>query len=220
MTARRPVSTNDLVFSAYVDSSDFVFPHVLGLYVPPGSRIADVTYGKGVFWKRVDTESYDFLATDLKTGTDCRALPYEDASLDAVVFDPPYMHDPIRAHEEHQRFELYYANNEATIAKGHQGVLDLYFAGAREALRALRPKGIYIVKCQDEVYSNRQRLTHVEIINELEELGFEPEDLFVIVRTQRPGVSRLMHQVHARKNHSYFLVFRKRRDLSRVLPPG
>ena len=73
----------------------------------------------------------------------------------------------------------------------------------------LRPKGIYIVKCQDEVCANRQRLTHVEIINFVEKIGFITEDLFVVVRRNNPGMSRVLKQVHARKNHSYFLVFWK-----------
>ena len=66
-----------------------------------------------------------------------------------------------------------------------------------------------IVKCQDEVSANRQRLTHVEIINEYESIGFYTKDLFVLVRTNRPGISRLKKQSHARKNHSYFVVFVK-----------
>ncbi len=45
------------------------------------------------------------------------------------------------------------------------------------------------------------------------------EDLFVVVRKNKPGVSRILRQVHARKNHSYFLVFRKAlRCLARRLP--
>ena len=43
-------------------------------------------------------------------------------------------------------------------------------------------------------------------------MGFVAEDLFVVVRNNRPGVSRAVKQVHARKNHSYFLVFWKRRS--------
>ena len=35
------------------------------------------------------------------------------------------------------------------------------------------------------------------------------EDLFVMIRNNRPSISTLKKQVHARKNHSYFLVFRK-----------
>ena len=77
------------------------------------------------------------------------------------------------------------------------------------AWRVLRPGGIYIVKCQDEVCANIQRFTHIEIINELTGYGFIAEDLFVVVRKGKPGVSRMLRQAHARKNHSYFLVFLK-----------
>jgi hypothetical protein len=60
-------------------------------------------------------------------------------------------------------------------------VLDLYFRASKEAHRVLRDGGILIVKCQDEVSANKQRLTHVEIINELNRLGFYAKDLFVVV---------------------------------------
>jgi hypothetical protein len=32
-----------------------LFPLILKMYIPSGAIIADVTYGKGVFWKNVDT---------------------------------------------------------------------------------------------------------------------------------------------------------------------
>jgi hypothetical protein len=40
-------------------------------------------------------------------------------------------------------------------------------------------------------------------------MGFYAKDLFVVVRQNRPGVSRILRQEHARKNHSYFIVFVK-----------
>lgn len=205
------VATNDLVFSAYTGTNDDVFPHVLSLYVAPGSTVADVTFGKGVFWRQVPATAYELLATDLATGTDCRELPHAGSSIDCVVFDPPYMHTPGgTAHVGHQNYEGYYRNNKASSEKKyHEAVLDLYFSAAREAFRVLRAGGVYIVKCQDEVCANRQRLTHVEIINELTTYGFVVEDLFVLVRNGRPGVSRILTQAHARKNHSYFIVFVK-----------
>ncbi len=205
--------TNELVFSAYQGTNEDVFPHILSLYVQRGSTVADVTYGKGVFWKRIPADAYQLLATDLKTGTDCRQLPYGDLSIDCLVFDPPYMHTPGgTAHVNHQNYEDYYQNNAATNGsekKYHEAVLDLYFRAAHEARRVLRAEGVYIVKCMDEVCANQQRLTHVEIIAELTHNGFVVEDLFVLLRTNRPGVSRVIRQVHARKNHSYFIVFRK-----------
>ena len=207
------VATNQLIFTAYQGTNEDVFPQVLSLYVSPGSTVADVTYGMGVFWKGVPPARYRLLATDLKNGVDSRNLPYEDGSIDCVVFDPPYMHTPGgTAHVNHQNYEGYYQNNAAVNGsdkKYHEAVLDLYFKAAREAHRVLKNEGIYIVKCGDEVCANQQRLTHVELINELSENGFIVEDLFVLLRNNRPGVSRIIRQVHARKNHSYFLVFRK-----------
>ena len=218
MAGRRQVQnggpTNDLVVSAYVDTNADVFPHILNLYVPGGQTVADVTFGLGVFWRNVPPGRYNLLSTDIADGTDCRDLPYDDASIDCVVLDPPYMHSPGgTAHTSQLAFEEHYRNNGTgnnTGKKYHEAVLDLYLDAGREAFRVLRERGVLIVKCQDEVCSNRQRFTHIEIVQAYEKLGFVAEDLFVVLRRNRPGVSSAVRQVHARKNHSYFLVFWKR----------
>ena len=216
-------ATNDLVFSASTDGNDGVFPRILDLYVTSGSVVADVTFGKGVFWRRVPGDKYKVLATDIQNGIDCRKLPYDDGEIDCVVFDPPYMHSPGgTAHDVHTPFEEHYRNNgtgNRTSSKYHEAVLDLYRDGGREAHRILRERGVLIVKCQDEVCSNRQRFTHVEIMQAYEKIGFIPEDLFVVMRNNRPGVSRAVQQVHARKNHSYFLVFWKQDGTRRRWEP-
>jgi tRNA G10 N-methylase Trm11 len=212
------VATSDVIVSAYQSGNADVFPNILKLHVSPGSVIADVTWGKGVFWQKVNRARYTVHATDLQTGVDCRNLPYDSSSLDCVVLDPPYMEGLFRKDTEHlagagthRTFREHYSNGEATNGgpKWHDAVLDLYFKAGREALRVLRPNGVLIVKCQDEVSANRQRLSHVEIINEYESMGYYTKDLFVVMRTNQPGVSRLKKQVHARKNHSYFIVFVK-----------
>jgi hypothetical protein len=102
-------------------------------------------------------------------------------------------------------------NNHEGTAKWHGAITDMYFRAGAEAYRVLRKGGVLITKCQDEVSAGKQWLTHIEIINEYERLGFYTKDLFVVVRQNKPGVSRLKQQVHARKNHSYFLVFVKQR---------
>ena len=212
-TVKNGTPTNDLVLSAYTEPNERVFPKILSLYVTPGSVVADVTYGKGVFWKHVPQEAYRLLATDLTDGVDCRDLPYEDGKIDCLVFDPPYMHSPGgTAHSGHQPYEDYYRNNRTgnlTGSKYHEAVVELYVDAGKEAVRVLRDRGVMIVKCQDEVCSNRQRFTHVEIMREYEAMGLVAEDLFVVARRNHPGVSRAVRQVHARKNHSYFLVFWK-----------
>ena len=220
---RNGAATNDLVRSAYVEGNEHVFPRILDLYVKPASVVADVTYGKGVFWRNVEPGRYDLRATDLLDGVDCRNLPYRDGEIDCVVLDPPYMHSPGgTAHSTHRPFEEHYRNNESgnqTGSKYHEAVLDLYRGAGVEANRVLRNRGVFIVKCQDEICSNRQRFTHVEIMSAYDRLGFVAEDLFVVVRSNRPGVSRTARQVHARKNHSYFLVFWKRGDSGALWEP-
>ena len=37
-------------------------------------------------------------------------------------------------------------------------------------------------------------MTHIELINELAGKGFVAEDLFVVVRNGKPGVSRILKQ--------------------------
>ena len=227
--------TTDLVFSAHVGGNAELFPDILRLHVPPGSTVADVTFGLGVFWRRVPDGAYRLMASDLdvkadglearhrphvRTGIDCRALPYPDAQMDCVVLDPPYMEglyrrqaDHLAGSGTHASFRTAYSNGRATTGgpKWHDAVLDLYLKAGLEAYRVLRPNGVLIVKCQDEVSANRQRLTHVEIITGYESVGFYTKDLFVVVRANRAGVSRLKTQEHARKNHSYFIIFQKRK---------
>jgi 16S rRNA G966 N2-methylase RsmD len=216
--------SSNLTMSAYVAGNAEIFPKIMELHVPKGWTVADVTWGNGVFWQNVPPENYQLFATDIATGTDCRNLPYENNSIDCVVLDPPYMEGFYRKSSDHKAgsgthsaFAQAYSNgneiNEDSENNGtkkwHAAVTDMYFKAGKEAFRILRRNGVLIVKCQDEVSAGKQWLTHVEIINKYEELGFYTKDLFVVIRNNRPSVSRLLKQKHARKNHSYFLVFIK-----------
>ncbi len=214
--------TTQVIVSAYIGDNSEVFPKVLDLHVPKGSTVADVTYGKGVFWKKANLRDYKILRSDIQEGVDCRDLPYSDNSLDCIVLDPPYMEGLYRRDNghlagsgSHSAFRKHYSNGQATEGgpKWHDAVLDMYFKAGREAYRVLKLGGALIVKCQDEVSANTQRLTHVEIIDKYNEFGFYAKDLFVVVRTNAPCITSLKKQVHARKNHSYFLVFVKTSSL-------
>ena len=216
-------ATSSVVHSSFLGNNEDIFPKILHLHVPKGSVVADVTWGKGVFWNKVPKGDYELLATDIQSGTDCRSLPYADSSIDCVVLDPPYMEGLFRKSETHMAgdgtysaFRKSYSNSKATTKgpKWHAAVAYLYFEAIDEAQRILKEDGVLIVKCQDEVSANTQRLTHVEIIIHAERAGFYTKDLFVITRFNKPSLSRLKQQEHARKNHSYFLVFRKIRKTS------
>ena len=239
------VSTSDVICSASIGGNEEVFKDILSLHVKDGSQIADVTFGKGVFWNCIDLSKYSLFASDLclkkdtlkryqeiepKSGIDCRKLPYEDLSFDCLVLDPPYMESFYRENKSHiggtgthySFREAYSSVNgiEKSEAKWHDAVIEMYEKAGLEAFRVLKQNGVLIVKCQDEISANQQRLTHVEIITAYESLGFYTKDLFVVVRNNKPVVSRTLGQKHARKNHSYFIVFVKQKSKvknSRVL---
>jgi Flp pilus assembly pilin Flp len=107
-------------FTAVQGDNADLMERIAALYFKPGFRIADVTYGKGVFWRNIDTTQYDFHPSDLKTcptaAFDFRRLPYRSGTFDVVALDPPYVHDPGLLF-----FEANYRNSETTKGLGHGG---------------------------------------------------------------------------------------------------
>jgi len=195
--------SSPIITTAKVGTNADLFPDILSLYVPEGSVVADVTFGKGVFWREVDTSKYVLKPSDLMDGIDFRSLPYGDGSIDALVLDPPYMHD---GKTVHKALNANYRNNHEPTTS-HASVIRLYCGGILEAARVLKKRGVIIVKCQDETEGGKQRFSHVELIQLLVLLGFEVIDQFVLLQEHQP-IMRHDYQKSARKNHSYALVAR------------
>ena len=71
---------------------------VFALHVPDRAAVTvmDVTYGAGVWWRIVGEPD---IRHGLRThnprhyddGVDFRALPEDDASIDVIAYDPPYV---------------------------------------------------------------------------------------------------------------------------------
>ena len=189
-----------MILTAHVGTNADLIPHIFSLYVPRGSTVADVTYGRGVFWSKIDKEEYKVLESDLLTGVDFRSLPYESSSVDCVILDPPYMHGGSTIKESLNKC---YRNDNTS----HASVIRLYARGVLEACRVLRKNGIIILKSQDEIESGKQRFSHIELITLLRDFGYEILDLFCLVQNHAP-LLREKVQKHARKNHSYAIVGR------------
>jgi hypothetical protein len=135
----------------YGNNADLI-REVSALYVGRGDRIADLTFGLGVFWRR--TPHLDVVGSDIVTVPerpyDFRSTPYEDASFDIAVLDPPYIHNPGK-----QVTDSRYQNAATTRGLYHADIRELYRGGIKEAKRIAR-KQIW-VKCKDEIESGRQR---------------------------------------------------------------
>ena len=91
-----------------------------------------------------------------------------------------------------------------------RNVLDLYIKAAREAYRVLKPRGLLIVKCQDQVQWTKQWWMMLLIVRALER-RFYLEDMVIVVRPQKPSLPpNITHQTHARRRHSYFVILKKK----------
>ena len=195
-------------FTSWAASNEEMFARLLSLYARPGMTVADVTYGKGVFWKRVDSSAYNLLATDAATGTDCRALPYEDESIDILVFDPPYRYVERKTQHGHTSEQYQLESLRFEQRPGIDGVVALYQDGITEAARVVKHGGYLFVKCQDTAGDGRQTWMHDQVFADCGNRGFTVVDLAIVV-TASPPPTRWKIQRSLKKAHSYFVVARK-----------
>lgn len=56
---------DNIILSSHIATNSEVFPKVLQLHVENGAKIADVTYGKGVFWNNISCDKYELYCTDI-----------------------------------------------------------------------------------------------------------------------------------------------------------
>jgi hypothetical protein len=195
------------VFNCIQGTNADLIATVARLYPKKGDRLADITFGRGVFWQRLNLSDYLFHKSDKITcpGSphDFRRLPYPDDRFEVVVFDPPYAHGGYSM-KSGPCYQL------ASRAGGlsHRDIMEGYERGMTEAARILKPEGTLWVKCADEIERSLQRRGHVEVFQIAKGLGLVDEDFFVLMQ-EGPPVTNGGRQQHARKNCSFLWVFRK-----------
>lgn len=185
------------IYTVHQGTNSGLIKKVADLYFNDEDSIADVTYGKGVFWKSVDKSKYNVVGTDIKTGIDFRQLPYENEAFEHSVIDPPYA----RITNLKGMVDCYNTTRFTT----HEEIIKLYEDGLKELKRVTKSGGYILCKCQDEVCGCKQKWSHIEIFNIAESLGLYAKDLFILVNDKMPKA--IYKQQHARKLHSYLWVF-------------
>lgn len=166
--------------------------------------VLDVTYGRGMWWRRFQPAT--FLGHDLATdGVDFRALPHEDASWDAVCFDPPYV--PRQGPKPATKIEdtAYRARYGLDTPRGPRELERLINDGMAECARVAR--AFVLAKCCDYVNSRRLQLGHLAMIRAGEASGLRVHDLIVHAAGTGPGGSQITTVKRARRAHSYLIVF-------------
>jgi putative DNA methylase len=167
------------------------------------------------------------LASDVRRGS-ATALPWQKASLDAVITDPPY-YDNVPYADISDFFYVWlkrtighlYPEHFATVGtpKKQEAVADAIRHGGskekarrayeemmaqafREAHRVLKPGGMMVI-----VYAHKTTLGWATLVDALRQVGFMVSEAWPM-ETEKPG--RLRAQNSAALASSIFLVARKR----------
>lgn len=167
----------------------------------------DPCYSIGRFWTGLPQPLRRFDINPQVAGVEMASadnLPIESESVESVMYDPPFLAGAGDTGKIKQRFSFFRTMGD---------LWRFYRASIAEFHRILVSDGLLVVKCQDCISSSTQYLSHVEIIKMAEERGFYCKDLFVLGNNQVMWSPNMEKQQHARKTHSYFLVFRKNRKM-------
>lgn len=169
-------------------------------------RVLDLTYGLGRFWSKWQPDN--LFASDLDPekspigfSMDFTATCYPDRYADTVVLDPPYKLNGRSTEEVDSQYGVAGAYTPADAR--HQLMRD----GITEAARILKPGGRLLFKCQDQVSSGKVHWQTRTMADHGESTGFLLDDMMFFPSYRKQPEGR--RQVHARRNYSTLLVFRK-----------
>lgn len=199
--------TKETVIKSIGKNQDRILKDIIRLYIPSKKYDCDLTYSKGLFYKAIQQPKYKFdkfpLSDDVKPLDEAFSLSNE--IFESVVIDLPFI---IKCSQKDaastryvDRFQCFFSIQE--LKDTNKEMLSL-------AYRLLEPNGILVQKVQNAIFAGKQVWTSFICQQYAQEIGFELIDEFVL-----EGKSRLLHypeggeQKHARKYHSYFLVFKK-----------
>jgi SAM-dependent methyltransferase len=173
-------------------------------------RILDATVNAGRFWKgsarKVVGMDIDPKHLPDVVG-DNRRMPFKALSFDVVVYDPP--HVPNQGKDQSKDFAGRFGLGTKSGGEHGYNLSHLYPPFMTEAYRVLRPKGVLFCKIADYVHNHRFQWAHLEVIKAAVEVGFVACDCIVKARKNPIVDPKWKTAHHARRQHCYWLVFRK-----------
>ena len=173
-------------------------------------KILDATVNSGRFW-RDSTRPVTGLDIDPRHKPDMvgdnRDMPFGDNCFDVVVYDPP--HIPNQGKDKSKDFNTRFGLVlPASAAQGYN-FTHLYPPFAKEAHRVLRPEGVLFCKIADYVHGHRFQWAHIALIEAATAVGFTACDCIVKLRTGPIIDPKWKNAHHARRQHCYWIIFRK-----------
>ena len=229
-----------MIHSIFIGSDAELIGRILRLH-RGGRRVLDVTFGNGRFWRSDDMagvghQGCQVVGLDLRMGTELAKLdisrspqvvgrmtgtyehlPFSDETFDVVVCDPPFM---VRGGNG-SRMKQRYSSNES-----YEHLLLSLQRALSEFVRVLGPDGIVLFKIMDLTEGRQRRWSHIDVAN-LWGRALRLDDVFIKIAPHSMESPKWTKQARSRVSHSYFMVFRLRRQsrnhetsVDRALPPG
>ena len=180
-----------------------VIASILEVEYPDIKTVADLTWGKGAFWKTAPVHGVIGLDKRPRYGcqiaADARHVPLVDEAVDVAIFDPPHQHGVSKTTTLQHQADYDRLPNQKDV---HQLLADVV-----PELRRVASIGA-IIKLTDMVEAGRFMPTHMLFAAAAApQLGW-PCDMAIldsgVVRPMKPN-QRVLHLRHA---HSYFLIYK------------
>ena len=138
---------------------------------------------------------------------DNASMPFKDESFDVVVYDPP--HIPNQGKDKSKDFNDRFGLTLKSSKDHNYNFSHLYPAFTSEAYRVLREEGVLFCKITDYVHNHRYQWAHIDFVDAARAVGFCPCDCIVKIRKGPIIDPRWKVPHHSRRQHCYWLVFRK-----------
>jgi hypothetical protein len=172
--------------------------------------VLDATVNKGRFWAGSER---NVIGLDINPAyrpdvvADNRRLPFKGRCFDVVVYDPP--HIPNQGSDKSKDFNTRFGLVLKSSAENGYNFTHLYPLFVHEAFRVLKREGVLFCKIADYIHNHRYQWAHIELVRAATEAGFCPCDCIVKIRKGPIVDPKWKTAHHARRQHCYWLVFRK-----------
>lgn len=200
------LSKAENIIKSVSDSTNEILLSIISLYNNNEPIECDLTYSKGVFWKKIQSPKFKFdkspIDKNVRPLSETEKLP--DNSFSSIIFDLPFLVKDEKSAKSSlvsQRFDSFRSVDELFHVNSEMLAL---------SYRLLKDKGLLVIKTMDIYHNGRQYWVSDYVITKAVETGFVLIDKFILVSQSKllSPSGRVQHC--ARKWHSYFLVLRKR----------
>jgi SAM-dependent methyltransferase len=206
-----PASTYVPIPSVWDGEDGELLERMLEFY-PHGKpkRILDATVNGGRFWRGTKREvvGLDISITHRPSiVADNMMMPFRNEVFDVVVYDPP--HVPNQGRDNQKDFNTRFGLGDRSSKEHGYSFAYLYPLFVKEARRVLRPDGVLLCKIADYIHNHRYQWAHLELTQAAIDAGFCACDCIIKIRKGPIIDPKWAVAHHSRRQHCYWLVFRK-----------